>query len=58
MELFPRDRHRLAGLQIFHSASHFLVPSLLNRVIRLLKAIEQRVSQSCALVDRESECSS
>jgi hypothetical protein len=58
MELFPRDRHRFPGLQVFHSSSYFLVPCLLNRLIRRLKTIEQRVSQCGALVDREGECSS
>jgi hypothetical protein len=55
MELFPGDRHRFSGLQVFHSASYFLVPSLLDRLIRRFQAIEQGVSQSGALVDREGE---
>ena len=55
MELFPWNSHRFPSLQLFHSTSYFLVPCFLNRVIRRLKTIEQRVRQSGALVDRESE---
>ncbi len=58
MELLPWNRHRFPGLQVFHSPSYFIVPCLLNRLIRCLKTIEQSIRQSGALVDRESERSS
>ena len=53
MESFPGDRHRFPGLQVFHSPSYFLIPSLLNGEIRRFKTIKQRVSQSGALVPGE-----
>jgi hypothetical protein len=57
MELLPRDRHRFPGLQVFHAPHYLLVPSL-HRAIRRFKTIEQRVSQSGALVDGEDEWAS
>ena len=43
MEFFPRDGHRFVRFQIFDSASDFLVPSLLHRLVRTLKTFQQRV---------------
>jgi len=43
MQFFPRDGHWLARLQVFDSARHFRIPSLLNRFIRTLKSVEEGV---------------
>ena len=55
MQLFPSDRHSFARLQIFDSASDFVIPGLLDRLIRTLKTVEQGIGQCSALVNRESE---
>jgi len=55
MQLFPRDGHRFARFQVCHSARYFLGPSLFDRFIPGLKAVEQRIGQCCALVRGEGE---
>jgi len=56
MKLFPGDGHGLARLQVFDSSGNFFVPSLFNRQIGRLKAIEQRISQGSAFVTGKREC--
>ena len=41
MQLLPRDGHSFARFQISDPASDFVIPSLLHRLIRALKTIEQ-----------------
>ena len=56
MQLFPRDSHGLACLQVAHAARDFFVPLRLNRFVRLFEAIEKSIGQRSALVNREREC--
>src|SRR5579872_978655 len=50
MQLFPRDGHRLAVLQISHTARDLFIPSRLNGSVALFETVEQGVSQCAALV--------
>jgi hypothetical protein len=43
MEFFPRDSYRFARFQIFDSAGDFFIPSLLHRLIRTLKTVQQGI---------------
>lgn len=43
MKFFPRNGHGFARFQIFDSASDFLIPGCLHRLVRTLKAVEQGV---------------
>jgi|ERR1700722_5771986 hypothetical protein len=56
MELFPGNRDRSPRFQVCHTASNFLVPGLLHGVICGIKAIQQCVRQSSALIRWEGEC--
>ncbi len=53
MELFPRDGHGPARLQVFDPPCNFLVPSFFDRRNGTLKAIEQRIGQGSALIAGE-----
>jgi len=55
MQLFPRDGHGPARLEVFHSTRHFLVPGRLNGYISIFKAVEQSVGKCSALVNGEGE---
>ncbi len=57
MQFFPRDGHGFARLQVLHAPRYFFVPGSLHRFVRVFEAVEQSVSQSGALLNRESECS-
>jgi len=52
MQLFPGDGHRLASLQILHTARDLFIPSRLYGSVALFETVEQGVSQCGALVHR------
>src|SRR5580698_9542049 len=56
MQLFPRDGHRLASLQILHTARDLFIPSRLNGSVALFETIEQGVSQCAALIHWQRKC--
>lgn len=55
MQLLPRDSHSFARFQVSDSASDFVIPSLLHRLIRDFKTVQQGMGQCSALVNRECE---
>jgi len=55
MQLFPRDGHGFARLQVLHTTSYFFVPSCLHGFVRGFETVEQGVGQCSALVRREGE---
>ena len=55
MQLFPGNGYRFSRLQVCHPARYFIVPSLFDRFIPGLKAIEQGVRQGCAFVSGEGK---
>jgi hypothetical protein len=55
MQFLPWDGDSFSGVQILHAPRYLLVPSLLDRLIRQLQAIQQSVRQCSALVNREGQ---
>jgi len=55
MQLLPRHGGGPARSMVFDSARYFLVPGLLDRSIRSLEAVEQRVGQRRALINGKCE---
>ena len=51
MQLFPRNSHSPARLEVLHATRYFVVPRSLNRDFPVFKAVKKGIGQGCALVD-------
>jgi hypothetical protein len=55
VQLFPRDGHSFARLQVAHATRYFFVLSGLNGLVRTFDTVEQSVGQCGALFHREGK---